>query len=149
MHRHALEHFEQKEAGKGQRDKQQRVFDRALALQILIHRIDQADAEAALIEFGAIGLLRTSAQRFLQIGGKERRLPARAESVGSHAALRRQIIADKAGMRPVRGELDLTVAPDRGDLQMPRAQQLQLEGKLQPQRLGACAHRQRHMHAIA
>ncbi len=50
MHRQALEHFEEEEAGEGQGDKQQRIFDRPVALEVLVHRVDEAHAEGPAAE---------------------------------------------------------------------------------------------------
>ncbi|MNE53046.1 hypothetical protein D3C80_1477480 [compost metagenome] len=54
VHTQIFQHFEQEKAGKGQRDEQQRVFDRPLALQVLVHRVDEAHTEGTLAEIGAL-----------------------------------------------------------------------------------------------
>ena len=50
VHRQAFQHFEEEETGEGQDNKQQRVFDRAIAFQVLVDGVDEAHAEAAAVE---------------------------------------------------------------------------------------------------
>ncbi|MNL04424.1 hypothetical protein D3C87_1249920 [compost metagenome] len=68
MHGQAFEHFEEEEAGERQDDEQQCVFDRPVAFQVLVHRVDKTHTEAAAAEGCAVTTGDTAAQGLLQIG---------------------------------------------------------------------------------
>ena len=149
VHGQTLEHLEEEEAGKGQGDKQQGVFDRPVGLQVLVHRVDKADAKLAAVEGAAIVTADAVIQGLGEVGGKEAGLPARAEAGGADLAGYRQELADKARVRPVGTQLHQGFATQRGDRQLRGALQLEVEGKVQTLAIDAVQRRQGRMHTTA
>ena len=149
MHGQALEHFEKEEASEGQGNEQQRVFQRTVAFQVLVHRVDEADAELATEKGLAVVFLEALAQCFFHIGGEETGLPAGGKALGADLALVRQVVADEARVRPVGIEFNLRLTSDRGEAQLTGTLQQQIEGELQAPALVQFSQRKRHMHTSA
>ncbi|MNO78493.1 hypothetical protein D3C76_696340 [compost metagenome] len=101
VHTQVLQHLEQEEAGKGQGDEQQGVFDCPLALQVLVHRVNEAHTKAALAEIGALPGCSALAQGVFEVGGEERGLPVGTEALRIDIAAAGQVVADEARVRPV------------------------------------------------
>ena len=149
VHRQTLEHLEEKEAGKGQGDKQQRIFDRPIALEVLVYRVDEVHPKAAVAEVFTALPVQAVLQGLFEVGGEECRLPIGAEALVGHLTLSRQEVADKARVRPVGRQCYLAGLAHRHYLQLLGALQAQVEGELQHGGLLAVLRRQRHMHALA
>ncbi|MNL48267.1 hypothetical protein D3C87_1711100 [compost metagenome] len=116
MHGQAFEHFEEEESGEGQDDEQQRVFDRPFAFQVLVHRVDEAHAEAAAGQRLTTAAGHAAVQGFLQVGGEKRGLPMGGKSLISDLALGRQVVTDEAWMRPVGIQRNFAGLAHRQDL---------------------------------
>ncbi|MCY1186945.1 hypothetical protein D9M73_278640 [compost metagenome] len=116
MYRKAFQHFEQEEPGEGQDDKQQRIFDRPVAFQVLVHGFDEAHAEAATEQRLTATAGHAAVQRFLQVGGEKRSLPMGGKTLISDLALGRQVVADEAWMRPVGTQRNFAGLAHRQDL---------------------------------
>ncbi|MCY1433052.1 hypothetical protein D9M71_490710 [compost metagenome] len=80
MHRQAFKHFKKEETGERQDDEQQCVFDRAVAFQVLVHRVDEAHAKTATGQRLASTTGHAAVEDLLQIGGEKRSLPIGGEA---------------------------------------------------------------------
>ncbi len=102
MHGQSLEYFEQEEAGEGQGDKQQGIFNRPVGLQVLVDRVDKAHAKFAAVIGIAIVVVGAVIQHFGKIGGKETGLPVGNKTRVGDLPLDRQKLADKTWVWPLR-----------------------------------------------
>ena len=149
VHRQALEHFEQEETGERQHDEQQRIFDCTVALQVLIHRIDETHAKAAGVEGLAIIAAHAAAHGVLQVGGEERGLPVSAEPGVIDFTFGRQEVADKTWMRPIGGEAHAAALAHRQHLQRAGALQAQIKAERQFRGFAGVERWQRHPYPLA
>ena len=148
VHAKVLQYLEQEETREGQGDEQQRVLDRPLTLEVLVHRVDETHAKGARIEIRALTLAGTLAQRILEVGGEERGLPMGLEALIVYFSTAGQVIADKAWVRPVGAHVH-PAAPHRHDMQLASPLQGQIEAIGELTGLAILEHRQGDMHAPA
>src|SRR5690606_1187917 len=120
-----------------------------IGLQVLIHRVDEADPEVATEQPLAAITAYAVTQCFFQVGGEEAGLPFGSETCGTDLATARQVLTNKAGVRPVGSQPDPAVTPYRHHRELLGALQFEVEGELQRLSALIVQRRDRCMHAGA